>query len=470
MTPESVPVFIDVVVDGETNGVTWSSAFEFRLGNAESIVCRSNDSVSDGKASFPAEVANAKIALLAPMSGLASEEAELQPGRIAVLVGEGQTAQVLRNLCLNVADAHPDSWRGITDEMRRAFGVELQAPERDRGRGIVELSYLERGVVFDISAGGRGMQQTLLLLAHIHSNPGSTLLLDEPDAHLEILRQRQIYALIADTARRTGSQVIAASHSEVLLNEAAERDVVVAFVGRPHRIDNRGRQVSKALTEIGFDQYYQAEQRGFVLYLEGSTDLAILRAFARILDHPAMHVLEAPFVHYVGNQPKQVEHHFYGLREAKPDLRGFAVFDRLERGLPQGFVLPCVQWRQREIENYLSSKALLIRYAEGMEPDDLIGRASRLVRREKMVAAIDKIEGALRTLGKDPWSPDTKVSDEFFKPLFESYFASLGGEDRLNKSNYHELADFCVADEINRDVIDCLDLLVASAYPEKKSL
>ena len=106
----------------------------------------------------------------------------------------------------------------------------------------------------------------------MYANPGSVLLLDEPDAHLEILRQRQIYRLLTDVARASASQIIAASHSEVLLNEAADRDLVVAFVGPPHRIDDRGSQVLKALREIGFEQYYQAEQTGWVLYLEGSTD------------------------------------------------------------------------------------------------------------------------------------------------------------------------------------------------------
>jgi|ERR1700694_2230098 hypothetical protein len=41
-----------------------------------------------------------------------------------------------------------------------------------------------------------------------------------------------------------------------------------------------GSQVMKSLEEIGFEHYYHAEQTGWVLYLEGSTDLAILRAFA----------------------------------------------------------------------------------------------------------------------------------------------------------------------------------------------
>lgn len=55
------------------------------------------------------------------------------------------------------------------------------------------MTYRTRaGVQLDLSASGRGQQQTLLLLAHMTANPGSVLLLDEPDAHLEILRQRQI--------------------------------------------------------------------------------------------------------------------------------------------------------------------------------------------------------------------------------------------------------------------------------------
>ena len=95
----------------------------------------------------------------------------------------------------------------------------------------------------------------MLLLAHLTANPGAVLLLDEPDAHLEILRQRRIYQLLSETAENTGSQIIAAGHSEVILNEAADRDVLISFVGKPHRVDNRGSQVVKALREIGFEHY-----------------------------------------------------------------------------------------------------------------------------------------------------------------------------------------------------------------------
>jgi len=78
-------------------------------------------------------------------------------------------------------------------------------------------------------------------------------------------------------------------------NEAADRDIVIAFVGKPHRID--GRVTQESLTDLGFDQYYQAEQTGWVLYLEGSSDLAILQTFANTLKHPAAQLLECPFRH-----------------------------------------------------------------------------------------------------------------------------------------------------------------------------
>src|SRR5258708_4413942 len=141
---------------------------------------------------------------------------------------------------------------------------------------------------------GRGLQQTLLILTYMVVHKGSVLLLDEPDAHLEILRQRENYQLITEIARKHSSQIIAASHSEVLLNEAADRDIVIAFVGKPHRIDERGRQVLKALKEIGFEHYYQAELRGWIVYVEGATDLAILRAFAAKLNHPSVEFLASP--------------------------------------------------------------------------------------------------------------------------------------------------------------------------------
>ena len=89
----------------------------------------------------------------------------------------------------------------------------------------------------------------------------------------------------------------------MLLNQAAQRKAAVAFLigGKPHVIgQDKSAEVLKSLNSMGFEYYYGAEQKGWILYLEGETDLRILHAFAERLQHPAKQVLENPLVKYMG--------------------------------------------------------------------------------------------------------------------------------------------------------------------------
>ena len=268
--PQTQNVRIDVIVEGVTDGQPWVSGLEFDYANEESFYCRPLRKTTSSMAermAVPDEAGSVQVAFLPPMSGLAATETRLDPGAVNVRVGEGRTAEVLRNLCYRIQGGPAEEWQELVTQIRSLFGVELEPPRYVTERGEIEMSYRERGIRLDLSSSGRGLQQTLLILAYLYSNPGSVLMLDEPDAHLEILRQRQIYRLITEAADRSGSQIIAASHSEVILNEAAGRDMVVAFVGKPHRIDGQGSQLLKSLRDIGYEHYSQAEQTGWVLYL-----------------------------------------------------------------------------------------------------------------------------------------------------------------------------------------------------------
>ena len=459
---------IDIIVDGITEGKSWSCGLEFDYANEESFYCRPlglSGPGHPGRMPIPDGAKSVRVAFLPPMSGLAADEPKLEFGRINVLTGEGQTAQVLRNLCYQIYENNQAGWEELVNYLTDHFGVITHPPEYIKERGEITMTYKEvGGKDFDLSSSGRGFQQALLLLAHLYANPQSVLLLDEPDAHLEILRQRQIYQLITQVAGKQGSQIIAASHSEVILTEAADRDVVVAFVGKPHRIDDRGSQVLKSLKSIGFYDYYLAETTGWVLYLEGSTDLAILRAFAKILGHPASQILEMPFVYYVGNVPAKVSEHFWGLREAKTDLVGIAVFDRLGSPLPDNLGPPVEQWRRREIENYLCSKEVLLEYARHDQPNDLFGITEATRRKHTMESIIDDVAQALETLGKpSPWSPDIKVTDDFLDPLFGKYFNALALPNLMRKSDYHELASFVSRGQIDPEIEEKLDAIFAVA-------
>ena len=458
-------VLVEIEVDGVDAGVPWHTAIELDYANEESFYCRSKVGSDGERLEMPQSAARVRLAYLPPMSGLAANETRLDEGAIAVRIGEGRTAEVLRNLCWLALEREGGAqWRKIVAQMQGLFGVELDDPVYVAERGEIAMTFRQGSVRLDLSASGRGQQQTLLLLAHMAANPGSVLLLDEPDAHLEILRQRQIYDAITRAAQDTGSQVIAASHSEIILNEAADRDLVVAFVGKPHRIDDRGTQVLKALKEIGFEQYLQAEQTGWVLYLEGATDLAILRAFASTLDHPAQVFLERPFVHYVANQPGRARDHFYGLREAKADLVGVALYDRLDLRLNDDPHIKQLMWKRREIENYLCTREVLLAYAREFAGARL-GELFATTAEPHMGVAIDEVGAALQTLGKgEPFGPDIKASDEFLDPVFRKFFSKIGlSETTMRKTDYHTLAPLLVKDAIPVEVTEKLDAILEIA-------
>ena len=467
---------VEIVVEGIANDRPWACGLEFDYANEESFYCRplrTAEGKTPERMPVPDEAGRERFAFLPPMSGLAATETRIAQGAVDVRMGEGRTAEVLRNLCFQVHAEQEEDWIQLATQIKNLFGMEVEPPRYMPQRGEIVMSYLERGTRLDISSAGSGLQQTLLLLAYMYANPGAVLLLDEPDAHLEILRQRQTYRLLADVARASKSQIIAASHSEVLLNEAAGRDLVVAFVGQPHRIDDRGSQVLKALREIGFEQYCQAEQTGWVFYLEGSTDLAILHALARRLRHEgALQVLERPFVKYVENKPAAVREHYHGLREAVPQLRGVVVFDRLEREPGDMGLVECLVWRRREIENYLCARTTLEAYARASAIEAAGGPLFVNEESDRRLAAmrqaIDEVSSALQTLGKgSPWDADIKASNDFLEPLFEGYFGKLGLPNLMAKKNFYELAEYVPDNEIDPEISEKLDAIVRVAESAK---
>lgn len=480
---------IGIIVEGITGGKPWTCGLEFDYANKESFYCRplriSEDNPAERMPIPDRELAGAQsIAFLPPMSGLAATEIRLDRGAVDVLVGEGRTAEVLRNLCYRVhedtlVDEEQSNWDRLVDQIYRLFGSKLHSPQYIPERGEIEMTYHEPGsqtgrknsrkkdVELDLSSAGRGLQQTLLLLAYMYANPGAVLLLDEPDAHLEILRQRQTYKLLVDVARESGSQIIAASHSEVLLNEAAGRDLVIACLGRPHRIDDRSSQLLKALKDIGYEQFLQAEQTGWVLYLEGSTDLSILQAFAKRLDfEDAVKALERPFVKYVENKPTAVQYHFHGLREAYPDLYGVALFDRIDPGSRDIAPVDFLMWKRREIENYLCSRTTLEAYAANPPREMELGQLQTGNAMHEAMARAEELQ-EFRGTGS-PWGPDIKASDEVLKPVFRSFFTRLNLPNLMAKRSFYELVDYVPMDEIDPEITEKLDAIVQVAQLAEK--
>ena len=141
-------VRIDLVVEGVTRDRRWTCGLEFDYANEESFYCRPLR-LAEGKAPdrmpVPAEAADTRIAFLPPMSGLAATETRLDQGAVNVRLGEGRTAEVLRNLCFRIHEHEPERWGALVGQVRSLFGSEIEPPRYVAERGEIAMTYQECG-------------------------------------------------------------------------------------------------------------------------------------------------------------------------------------------------------------------------------------------------------------------------------------------------------------------------------------
>ena len=175
--------------------------------------------------------------------------------------------------------------------------------------------------------------------------------------------------------------------------------------------------------------------------------------------------MDRPYVRYVMNQPSVARNHYHGLKEALPDLKAVAIFDRLDSLDLGDSDVRFVSWRRREIENYLCTQQTLKAYAVGTLKGEFVDRPlSASAEQDRRLAAmhdsIQEIENAMETLGRgSPWSEDSKVSDDFLTPLFQRYFEKLGITNLMNKKDFYELAEYVPLTEIDPEISEKLDAI-----------
>ncbi|MCZ6625741.1 MAG: AAA family ATPase [Deltaproteobacteria bacterium] len=141
---------IDIIVEGVTEDKAWQCGLEFDYANEESFYCRPLR-LSEGKnperIQIPDEAGKVQVAFLPPMSGLSSNETRLDPGAINVRVGEGRTAEVLRNLCYKTFSEKKDYWDKLISHISSLFGSDLDPPEYIPERGEIRMRYRENAVI-----------------------------------------------------------------------------------------------------------------------------------------------------------------------------------------------------------------------------------------------------------------------------------------------------------------------------------
>ncbi len=488
---KDIPVVICVGV--EYKGQVKPLKMRFTSKGDELIYCRPDDEATK-ELEFIKYAANLDVELLYPMSGLETDEPILQPGRINVLLGQGQTAQVLRNLCLIVQKTNSKDWERISELMNRLFNLKLTVPE-ETSRGTIELQYRQKEVkeLLDVSSSGRGFQQMLLIFAYLYSHKGSVLLVDEPDAHLEILRQKQVYVLLRDIATENGSQVVMVTHSEVILDEALENNLTLLLDGKA---DDLAKKIGirNSLKHFGADHYVKARERGYVLYVEGGTDVDILRAFAVKLNHPVAKIWDERINSFyvqnnypnttVDTELERVEggfgitprEHFKSLKDLLPELKGLAILDSDARNRQPAVEgnLSITYWRRYEAENYFVTPEVLRTYTLKHYQDlDLFGGFKEDIEDVLNALVLERIfinnVSDFNIWKNNPdasrlvWESKTEslklsqFAEEFFRKISEK----AGGSMLLKKGELHQIVPFIDIKSISPEVSEKLDALEA---------
>ena len=283
------------------------------------------------------------------------------------------------------------------------------------------------------------------------------LLLDEPDAHLHVILQKQIYDRLRSIAVERRCQLIIATHSEILI-DGTSPDQILSFYQEPHLLvdDTERDQVREAIKRLQAVDLMLADQSPAVLYLGGETDFNLLRAWADVLEHPTNDWFQKqPFWHANrGRNPAEAKGHFFAIRAIRPDLGGLLLLDGDNRGLPDhelradGLVIE--RWTRYEAENYLIHPVALLRFIRQRVGPLFADAAERYLKDEVPPAAY-----------RDPLSThDYLTNTPASKSLLPGLFAAAS--DRLRKPEYFLIAEQMHPDEVAAEVKNKLDSIAGA--------
>lgn len=450
---------VHVTITGQTVGM------EFSADSTEQIYVRPTAQTSRSTL----ETVKLDTVFVPAMTGLSVEETIYTQKKLEQYLGRNRPGEVLRNL-LVVAYNRQTAWPRLVDSIRELFQVELLPPD-DSGADIVaEFQPVGSRVRYDIASGGSGFQQVLMLLTFLNTRKESVLLLDEPDAHLHVFLQEAIFERLRLAAAESASQIIAATHSEVIIDSVA-LDELYVLMDQPLRLIEKTQRAAlgTALRVIDNVDLMNARIARGILYVEDRTDLEILRAWAKVLKHPAQVVL-GPQAYWRktvadtgdGQPGIRARDHFDALQLVRPGFPALQIVDGDSRmTIPSDQVTgtrpPTTRWRRYEIESYLLHPVALERFVESQIGAAGFSRADREAMRSTLAKLLtnDFIEKPMEHHEPAEAVLETrKAREKLLPPVL-----SAAGLPAFPYTRYFEIAVQMSPEEVHPEVRQKLDMI-----------
>ncbi len=416
-----------------------------------------------------------RIAYVPPFSGLEPTEKFLDISPMRQQVGKGQPGSVLRNLLLRVYSPTArdngaqsplraptaEDWKELAAMVERWFAVKISPPRYESTKDVyITVAYVDGNRKFDIISGGSGFHQALTLLAFLFGYQPTTILLDEPDAHLHVNLQRQILDYFKRKSQQLGTQFLIATHAEELARAVDASQIISLLNREPKRVESTS-AVLQAMADVSNDEITRLMASPCILYVEGESDERLLRAWADACGAQKA-MAEVCFKTMGGggkkNMKQRADAHFDALQQIVPGVARLMLFDfddADEAFHPEAGNAVLAEWKRKNIENYLLVPDAWRRAALGKNrppADDLLA--------DLTIKTIDNFF-ADQNLTLPPGRTWRQVSANIFslvngkKILFEnadSLFQQLRLEVPSVELTREAVASGMTADEIHEDV------------------
>ena len=351
-------------------GKTDSFGIELRYHSPQTIYAIPSDSWKKFR-EYETQGTLPKIAYVPPFSGLEPNEKWLDVSPIRQQVGKGQPGSVLRNLLLRVyshdereAEGHNpkrpprEDWKELAELTKRWFSVKIREPKYDSAGDVyITVEYRQNDKNYDIISGGSGFHQTLTLMAFLYGYKPTTILLDEPDAHLHVNLQREILDFFKRKSLERKVQFLIATHAEEFVRGVNASQIVSLLSQTPTRIPSTP-EVLRAMSEVSNEEITRLMASPYILYVEGDSDERILRAWAEqcggqdAIDKICFKTMEGGGKE---NMKIKADEHYSALQQIIPNVSRLMLFDFDDASTyhppPDNHVL--AEWKRKNIENYL---------------------------------------------------------------------------------------------------------------------
>lgn len=436
----------------------WTIAMELERDSNEQIYVRPKP----GLETATLKQASVKVVYVPPITGLSTQEPVYLTPKIDQLLGLGRPGEVLRNLLVEAWTKPEAAWQPLTKSIGDLFGYELVKPDATGADILVEYRDRVDGPLLDVASAGSGFQQVLLLLTFLHARPASVLLVDEPDAHLHILLQEDIYDRLRRLAFEQRSQIILATHSEVVINTVDPENLCILRNGKARRLQSpkEKARLKDALKVVTHVELMRIDGVAGVLYVEGYTDFNLLKERARILGHPALETLtKRCFCKELASRPQDAKAHYEALCLYRPDLPGLILIDgdnKMQRELITGKGYQKMFWRRYDVECYLVHPTAIERFVADMHGGM---EASELARRDALAwfHKTWRTTNAADFMGEyavvEDWLKEHKARADALPHILKA--AGL----KLQYTDYDRIAAVMLPGEIHPEVVEKLNAI-----------